>query len=66
MMNKKFLFTIFIIAILSIIFVQISSITAFNQGPYLHEGDNGNQGDYKIVHDDSDILSDALLGLSVS
>ena len=36
--------------------MQISSITAFNQGPYLHEGDNGNQGDYKIVHDDSDSM----------
>ena len=51
-MNKKFLYTILIIAILSIGFMHFGSIAAYNNGILSDE----NPDDYKIMHDDSDSM----------
>lgn len=54
-MNKKFALTIILIAILSISFIQISSISAYSDGSLFSDD---SYDDIKIMHDDDSSYSD--------
>ena len=55
-MKKKFIFAIFIVAVLSIGLMHINPITAINDGNDIQLGSNGLGNDYKVVHDDNDSI----------